>query len=113
MKVQNGCARNGKNATIRVEGVASPLAPNAGYGDSGVLRVQFPGQPPSACPGPNYIVQDIGINAEGDDCQVSEDDPNAFAIVQSTNFTTLFLLSRNQTPSNASIEVSWKATPSV
>lgn len=54
------------------------------------------------------MVQDIGVNAD-EDCPGRDSalDENAFAIVQSTNFTTLFLLSRNQSPSNASIEVSW------
>lgn len=108
MNVKNGCARNGTVSEIRIEGTATPFLPDAGYGASGVFQVQFPGQPPSSCPGPNYVVQDIGVNAD-EDCPGRDSalDENAFAIVQSTNFTTLFLLSRNQSPSNASIEVSW------
>ncbi|KAF2215312.1 hypothetical protein CERZMDRAFT_36013 [Cercospora zeae-maydis SCOH1-5] len=88
VNVQNGCELNGTR--IPIEGTATPVSPYAGYGHVGVLRVQFPGQPGPDCPGPNY--------------KVSADDDNAFAIVQANNFTTLFLLSRNQNPSNASIE---------
>ncbi|GIZ45522.1 hypothetical protein CKM354_000868400 [Cercospora kikuchii] len=103
VNVQNGCELNGTQ--IPIEGTATPVSPYAGYGHVGVLRVQFPGQPGPDCPGPNYIVQDIGLSGD-DDChgKVAADDDNAFAIVQANNFTTLFLLSRNQNPSNASIE---------
>jgi apolipoprotein D and lipocalin family protein len=65
-----------------------------GYGTSGLLRVQFPGQPPAECPGPNYIVQEFA--------QVRED--AGFAIVQASNFSTLFLLSRERDPGRAAIE---------
>lgn len=72
-----------------------------------MLRVQFPGQPAPSCPGPNYIVQDIGVAGGKQGCEdggaASSD---AFAIVQASNFSTLFLLSRQQNPSNSSIEVS-------
>ncbi|KAI5362132.1 Putative lipocalin/cytosolic fatty-acid binding domain, calycin, lipocalin, ApoD type [Septoria linicola] len=103
VNVQNGCELDGRQ--IPIEGTATPVSPYAGYGHVGVLRVQFPGQPPPDCPGPNYIVQDIGISAD-EDChgKVAADDDNAFALVQANNFTTLFVLSRNQNPSNASIE---------
>lgn len=53
--MQNGCEANGQAITI--EGTASIVPENLGYGDEGVFRVQFPGQPEPECPGPNYIVQ--------------------------------------------------------
>ncbi|KAK5651923.1 hypothetical protein OQA88_11582 [Cercophora sp. LCS_1] len=60
---------------------AAPADPQ--YGAAGVFRVQFPGQPAPDCPGPNYIVQDY---------------TGEFSLVQSNNFTALFILSRNQHP---------------
>lgn len=104
MNVQNGCERNGRRTSI--QGTATPIPPYAGYGHVGVLRVQFPRQPAPDCPGPNYIVQDIGPSIDaGFYGGVAANNDNAFAIVQTNNFTTLFLLSRNRNPSNASIEV--------
>lgn len=109
VNVQNGCELNGTQ--IPIEGTATPISPYAGYGHVGVLSVQFPGQPAPDCPGPNYIVRDIGLNADDAECHgdVAADNDNAFAIVQASNFSTLFLLSRNQNPSNTSITVSMKS----
>ncbi|PHH90107.1 hypothetical protein CDD83_4481 [Cordyceps sp. RAO-2017] len=50
---------------------------------------QFPGQPTPECPGPNYIVQDY----TGD-----------IAIVQTSNFKTLFILSRERHLKDSVIE---------
>ncbi|EME80793.1 uncharacterized protein MYCFIDRAFT_140879, partial [Pseudocercospora fijiensis CIRAD86] len=93
VNVRNGCEIEGKKITI--QGTATPVSPSAGYGHVGVLRVQFPGQSaPHYCPGPNCIVQDIGAESSGSGCDVdAENDDDAFAIVQTSNFTTLFILS--------------------
>jgi apolipoprotein D and lipocalin family protein len=73
-------------------GVARPVAP--WYGATGAFQVSFEGVPgarPNPCPGPDYIVQDY----TGD-----------WAVVQSRNFSTLFLLSREQHPGDEAIDVS-------
>ncbi|EGX91544.1 Calycin-like protein [Cordyceps militaris CM01] len=75
--VNNTCQRGDKQTFIEGEAVAADEA----YGKVGVLRVRFPVQPPLACDGPNYIVQEY----TGD-----------LAIVQSANFSNLFILSRAQ-----------------
>jgi apolipoprotein D and lipocalin family protein len=75
--VNNTCEAG--NTPVNILGSAAPAAP--GYGLNGAFRVQFPGQPGPSCPGPNYIVQDYA---------------NDIAIVQSSNFSTLFILSREQ-----------------
>ncbi|KFH44617.1 Apolipoprotein D-like protein [Hapsidospora chrysogenum ATCC 11550] len=85
VRVKNGCERDGQVTGIL--GAAAPADP--AYGADGVFRVQFPGQPAPDCPGPNYIVQDY----TGD-----------MAIVQSNNFTTLFILSREQFPEEAKLD---------
>ncbi|KAI6779355.1 uncharacterized protein J7T54_000453 [Emericellopsis cladophorae] len=77
VQVNNTCEAQGR--AVNILGAASPADP--AYGAQGVFRVQFPGQPAPDCAGPNYIVQDLA------------DD---IAIVQSNNFTTLFVLSREQ-----------------
>ncbi|KAI9899490.1 hypothetical protein N3K66_005951 [Trichothecium roseum] len=77
VRVNNTCEIQGR--AVNILGNAAPA--DAGYGAAGVFRVQFPGQPAPDCPGPNYIVQDY----TGD-----------IAIVQSNNFSTLFVLSREQ-----------------
>ncbi|KAK7221835.1 hypothetical protein V2G26_009838 [Clonostachys chloroleuca] len=77
VQVNNSCEANGKASNIL--GTASPA--DVAYGTKGVFRVQFPGQPGPKCPGPNYIVQDYA---------------NEIALVQSNNFSTLFILSRQQ-----------------
>ncbi|KAH7038388.1 Calycin-like protein [Microdochium trichocladiopsis] len=75
--VNNTCEAAGR--AVNILGTAKPA--NATYGAAGVLRVQFPGTPEPECPGPNYIVQDY----TGD-----------IALVQASNFSTLFVLSRKQ-----------------
>ncbi|OAQ97357.1 hypothetical protein LLEC1_01282 [Akanthomyces lecanii] len=75
--VNNTCQRGDKQTFIEGEAVAA----DAAYGKVGALRVRFPGQPPLSCDGPNYIVQEH----TGD-----------IAIVQSANFSNLFILSREQ-----------------
>lgn len=83
--VLNGCQLGDQEITIR--GIAS-VADRA-YGDAGVFRVQFPPQPPPReCAGPNYIVQKY--------------EPR-WAVVQASNFSTLFLLSRDQRPGEQAI----------
>ncbi|KEY74603.1 hypothetical protein S7711_05034 [Stachybotrys chartarum IBT 7711] len=77
VQVNNTCEAEGR--PVNILGTASPADPT--YGLDGAFRVQFPGQPAEECPGPNYIVQDYA---------------NDIAIVQSSNFTTLFILSREQ-----------------
>ncbi|KLU92939.1 hypothetical protein MAPG_11887 [Magnaporthiopsis poae ATCC 64411] len=85
VQVNNSCEAQG--APVNIVGSAGPANPS--YGAAGVFRVQFPRQPSPACPGPNYIVQDY----TGD-----------FAIVQSSNFSTLFVLSREQRPPGAVLD---------
>ena len=86
VKVANCCQLGDQEITI--QGNASPA--DEAYGEQGVFRVQFPPMPPPTdCAGPNYIVQ-----------KVEED----WAIVQASNFTTLFLLSREQNPSQGDIQ---------
>lgn len=71
-------------------GTASPVP--ASYGATGVYTVEFkdfPGARGNPCPGPNYVVQDY----TGD-----------WAVVQSQNFSTLFLLSREQHPGEEKVD---------
>lgn len=79
VSVNNTCQAGTR--PISVSGTATPVGPQ--YGASGVFQVQFPGERPPDCPGPNYIVQDY---------------TGEFSLVQSNNFTTLFILSREQKP---------------
>jgi hypothetical protein len=53
--------------------------------------VEFPGTPGPECPGPNYIVQDYAVD---------------WAIVQTQNWSTLYILSRERLPKPATLEVS-------
>lgn len=103
VNVFNGCQVG--NQSITIQGTASPA--DEIYGDEGVFRVQFPGQPPAECPGPNYIVQCRPslhrLRSKTDGQSDYEDD---WAIVQTSNFSTLFLLSREQNPPEADIDVS-------
>ncbi|EJT75733.1 hypothetical protein GGTG_05664 [Gaeumannomyces tritici R3-111a-1] len=85
VQVNNTCEAQG--APVNILGSAAPAHPS--YGAAGVFRVQFPGQPGPSCHGPNYIVQDY----TGD-----------VAIVQSNNFSTLFVLSREQRPPAAVLD---------
>jgi len=96
---------------ISIVGTATPVG--AQYGADGVFQVQFPGERAPDCPGPNYIVQgefssgrgrgfwESGTNADGDIDYTGE-----FSLVQSNNFTTLFILSREQHPKPEVIDVS-------
>ncbi|CZT07224.1 uncharacterized protein RAG0_12759 [Rhynchosporium agropyri] len=84
VSVSNGCQLG--NRSITIEGTASPA--DEIYGSDGVFRLQFPGSPGPECPGPNYIVQKRAEN---------------WVIVQASNFSTLFLLSRNRNPDEESI----------
>ncbi|KAK3988904.1 Calycin-like protein [Cladorrhinum sp. PSN332] len=79
IQVNNSCQAGDRN--VNILGAATPAAPE--YGATGVFRVQFPNERPPDCPGPNYIVQDY---------------TGEFSIVQSNNFSTLFILSREQSP---------------
>jgi apolipoprotein D and lipocalin family protein len=86
VNVLNGCQAGEQD--VRIQGIAS--AADSAYGDAGVFRVQFPpAPPPGDCAGPNYIVQAY--------------EPR-WAIVQASNFSTLFLLSRDQNPPEEQID---------
>jgi apolipoprotein D and lipocalin family protein len=86
VNVLNGCQLGDQE--INIQGIAS--AADEEYGDAGVFRVQFPPAPPPVdCAGPNYIVQKY--------------EPR-WAIVQASNYSTLFLLSRDQQPGEAAIQ---------
>lgn len=91
MQVNNTCQAGTR--PVNILGAAGPADPE--YGATGVYRVQFPNERPPDCPGPNYIVQDY---------------TGEFSLVQSNNFTTMFLLSRNQHPDDKVIEVSFPGT---
>lgn len=83
--VLNGCQLGDRE--FKIEGTARPA--DEAYGDAGVFRVEFPPQPPDAdCAGPNYVVQVYTPE---------------WAIVQTSNFSTLFLLSREQHPGDEAI----------
>ncbi|KAK3214674.1 hypothetical protein GRF29_19g928750 [Pseudopithomyces chartarum] len=90
---QNGSVKVVNTATvgpqpISIEGTATPVAKT--YGDAGVFKVEFPQtSSPDECPGPNYIVQEYC----GD-----------HAIVQTQNWTTLYILSREREPAAIHID---------
>ncbi|KAL2269230.1 hypothetical protein VTJ83DRAFT_4076 [Remersonia thermophila] len=85
VQVNNTCQAGTR--AVSILGAATPVDPK--YGATGVFQVQFPGERPPDCPGPNYIVQDY----TGD-----------FSLVQSNNFSTLFILSREQHPGQEKID---------
>ncbi|RMY13130.1 hypothetical protein D0868_02192 [Hortaea werneckii] len=97
--VTNGCQRDtpAGPVPVRINGTATP-APRA-YGNEGVFTVNFPFPTSGAdvegsegsCPGPNYIVQAF-------------DNYRGWALVQSSNFTTLFVLSREQQRTSMEID---------
>lgn len=104
MQVNNTCEAEGR--AVNILGTASPA--DATYGANGVFRVQFPGQPAPDCPGPNYIVQGecnhhIPSKHHANKPKDLADD---IAIVQSNNFTTLFILSREQHLEDTVLDVS-------
>ncbi|EMD70092.1 hypothetical protein GGP41_000236 [Bipolaris sorokiniana] len=78
-------------STFSIEGTATPAPP--AYGLVGAFTVRFPGTPPvgqgSKCPGPNYIVQDYAVD---------------WAIVQTQEWNTLYILSRVREPAEESIK---------
>jgi hypothetical protein len=95
--VNNTCEAQGR--AVHILGTASPADP--AYGATGVFRVQFPGQPAPGCAGPNYIVQGTHPmeRKRGRErlCSLTRADYTAdIAIVQSNNFSTLLVLSREQ-----------------
>lgn len=79
---------------VSITGYAA--AADAAYGDAGVFSVTLAGSD-GLCPGPNYIVQEY---VEGD-----------YAIVQSPDFATLFILSRVQNVTTDKLDVSYKPIP--
>ncbi|KAF3769169.1 Calycin-like protein [Cryphonectria parasitica EP155] len=83
--VVNQCQELG--LPISIEGTAT--AADAAYGDAGVFVVTLEGFG-DVCPGPNYIVQEYVV-----------DD---YAIVQSPDFSTLFVLSREQNLTTTEID---------
>ncbi|KAK0611820.1 Calycin-like protein [Immersiella caudata] len=93
VQVNNSCQAGTRPVNI----LGAAAAADAQYGADGVFRVQFPGERPPDCPGPNYIVQDY----TGD-----------FSLVQSNNFSTLFILSREQNPKPEAIDA-WIARAGV
>lgn len=75
------------NFSIDIVGTATPI--DSAYGAGGAFVVSFPGTPAAECPGPNYIVQDYAID---------------WAIVQTQEWGTLYILSRERQPPAASID---------
>ncbi|KAH7082619.1 Calycin-like protein [Paraphoma chrysanthemicola] len=75
------------NFSIDIVGTATPV--DSAYGAGGAFVVSFPGTPSAVCPGPNYIVQDYAVD---------------WAIVQTQNWSTLYILSRERQPAPASID---------
>lgn len=53
IRVNNTCQAGDR--PVSIVGTATPVGPE--YGATGVFQVQFPGERPPDCPGPNYIVQ--------------------------------------------------------
>lgn len=90
---ENGTVRVVNTATlgpqpIDIVGTATPV--DSAYGTGGAFAVNFPGTPStSECPGPNYIVQDYAVE---------------WAIVQTQNWSTLYILSRERQPAPAIID---------
>ncbi|KAF2832493.1 Calycin-like protein [Ophiobolus disseminans] len=73
--------------SIDIVGTATPV--DSAYGAGGAFVVSFPGTPAAECPGPNYIVQDYAVD---------------WAIVQTQNWSTLYILSRDRQPAPAKID---------
>ncbi|KAJ0114328.1 hypothetical protein J7T55_010717 [Diaporthe amygdali] len=83
--VKNQCQALGLPITIT--GSATPV--DAVYGEAGAFEVTF-FNASNTCPGPNYIVQEYVV-----------DD---YAIVQSPDFATLFVLSREQNVTESKLD---------
>ncbi|KAF1917637.1 Calycin-like protein [Ampelomyces quisqualis] len=75
------------NLSIEIVGTATPV--DSAYGAGGAFVVSFPGTPAAECPGPNYIVQDYAID---------------WALVQTQEWSTLYILSRERQPPAASVD---------
>ncbi|KAF2133880.1 Calycin-like protein [Dothidotthia symphoricarpi CBS 119687] len=84
VKVVNTATVGGR--TIDITGNAAPV--DSAYGAGGAFIVSFPGTSSPECPGPNYIVQDYAVD---------------WAIVQTQNWNTLYILSRKRQPASAKI----------
>ncbi|KAL1610135.1 hypothetical protein SLS60_001800 [Paraconiothyrium brasiliense] len=86
---------------ISIEGTAMPVEKE--YAATGAFKVKFPSTPEGGCPGPNYIVQGmcaVMLKREGEYC-------TDHAIVQTQNWTTLYILSREREPAPVSVNVRW------
>lgn len=70
-------------------GVEGTATPREGYGKGGAFTVEFPFGTDPSCPGPNYIVQEYG---------------GEYSIVQTQNWDTLFLLSRERFPAEEKVQ---------
>lgn len=86
VRVQNG-GKISDTRSIGVVGTATPV--NKAYGKGGAFIVEFPSGYPSACPGPNYIVQEYG---------------GEYAVVQTADWGVLYILSREQKPKERKVE---------
>lgn len=104
MQVLNRCQIG--DQPVDIIGEAAPADP--AYGSKGVLRVQFPQSDPPECPGPNYIVQGEYQSATSQEQRTddSTDYTGDFAIVQASNFSTLFVLSRERNIADDVVDVS-------
>ena len=92
--------------SIDIVGTATPV--DAAYGAGGVFAVSFPSTPAAVCPGPNYIVQGMTPSGRVRHCELTllSDYAIDWAIVQTQNWSTLYILSRERQPAPASIDVS-------
>lgn len=93
--------------SVDIIGTAAPV--DSAYGAGGAFVVSFPGTPGDECPGPNYIVQGTGSHQPS--CKYRKltmqlDYAVDWAIVQTHNWSTSFILSRERQPAPASIDVS-------
>lgn len=86
VRVQNG-GKISDTRSIGVVGTATPVS--KAYGKGGAFIVEFPSGYPSACPGPNYIVQEYG---------------GEYSIVQTADWGVLYILSREQKPKDKKVE---------
>lgn len=101
VSVANSCLPlSGGTRAITINGTATALDEDLGYGEEGVLRVIFPGQEEPECPGPNYVVQ-----------AYDDDEEDGWAVVQSAGWGEFFLLSRERQPSERRIQVSFFLVP--
>lgn len=93
--------------SIDIIGTATPV--DSAYGAGGAFVVSFPGTPGAECPGPNYIVQGAtSYHAARKHHELTKRSDYAidWAIVQTQNWSTLYILSRERQPASASIDVS-------